>query len=88
LNKLGLKLAQVVDVVDVDDDSSLYEGDSDDMHMTRCEIMLAETRSEPVLDFSEPQPELGPGLEKRSDDFAEKVADIDVNLGEGLETLV
>jgi len=79
---------KVVDVVDVDDDSSLSEGDSDDVHMTRCEIMLAETRSEPVLDFSEPQPEPGPGIEERLDDFAEKVADIDVNLGEGPETLV
>ena len=42
------------EVVDVDDDSSLSEGDSDDMHITGCEIMLAETRSGPVPDFSEP----------------------------------
>jgi len=42
---------EVVDVVDVDDDLSLSEGDSDDVHITGCEIMLAETRSEPVLDF-------------------------------------
>jgi len=67
---------KVVDVVDVDDDSSLSEGDSDDVHMTRCEIILAETRSEPVLGFSESQAEPGPGLEERLDDFAEKVADI------------
>jgi len=79
---------KVVDVVDVDDDSSLSEGDSDDVHITRCEIMLAETRSGPVLDFSESQPEPGPGLEERLDDFAEKVADIDINLGEGPNTLV
>ena len=59
----------------------------DDVHMTRCEIMLAETRSEPVLDFSEPQPEPSPGLEERLDDFAEKVANIDVDLGEGPEAL-
>ena len=60
---------EVVDVVNVDDDSSLSEEDSDDVHMTRYEIMLAETRSEPVLDFSEPQPEPSPGLEERLDDF-------------------
>jgi len=78
---------EVVDVVDVDGDSSLSEGDSDDVHITMCEIMLAETRLEPVLNFSEPQPEPSPGLEERLDDFAEKVADIDVNLGEGPETL-
>jgi len=72
----------------VDDDSSLYKGDSDDVHITRCEIMLAETRSKPVLDFSEPQPEPSPGLEERLDNFAEKVIDIYVNLGEGPETLV
>jgi len=34
------------------------------------------------------QPEPSPGFEERLDDFAEKVADIDVNLGEGPETLV
>jgi len=79
---------KVVDVIDVDDDSSLSEADSDDVHITRCEIMLAETRSEPVMDFNEPQPEPSPGFEERLDDFAEKVADIDVNLGEGPETLV
>jgi len=79
---------EVVDVVDVDDDSSLSEGDSDDVHIIGCEIMLAEIRSGPVLDFSEPQPEPSPGFEERLDDFAEKVADIDVNLGEGPETLV
>ena len=75
-------------VVDVVDDSSLSEGDSDDVHITRSEIMLAEIRSEAVLDFSELQPEPGPGIEERLDDFAEKVADIDVNLGEGPETLL
>ena len=53
----------------MDDDSSLSEGGSDDVYITRCEIMLAETRSEPVLDFSEPQPEPSPGLEDRLDDF-------------------
>ena len=79
---------KIVDVVDVDDDSSLSEGDSDDVHITRCEVMLAETRSEPVLDFSEQQPELGPGLEERLDDFAEKVADIDVNWVRGLRPLL
>ena len=51
-------------------------------------VPFGETRSEPVLDFSEPQPEPSPGFEERLDDFAEKVADIDVNLGEGPETLV
>ena len=35
-----------------------------------------------------PQPEPSPGFEERLDDFAEKVADIDVNLCEGPETLV
>jgi len=50
--------------------------------------MLAETRSEPFLDFSELQPEPNPGFEGRLDVFAEKVADIDVNLHKGLETLV
>ena len=35
---------------------------------------------------SEPEP--SPGFEERLDVFAEKVADIDVNLGEGPETLV
>jgi len=35
-----------------------------------------------------PQPEPSPSFEERLDDFAEKVADIDVNLGEGPETLV
>jgi len=79
---------KVFDVVDVDDDSSLSEGDSGDVYITRCEIMLAETMSEPVLDFSEPQPEPGPGIEERLDDFTEKVADIDVKLGEGPEILV
>ena len=53
----------------MDDDSSLSEGDLDDMHKTRCEIMLAETRSEPVLDFSELQLEPSPGLEQMLDDF-------------------
>ena len=33
------------------------------------------------------QPEPSPGFEERLDDFAEKVADIDVDLGEGPETL-
>ena len=79
---------EVVDVVDVDDDSSLFEGDSDDVHLTGCEIMLAETRSRPVPDFSEPQPESSPVFEERLDDFAKKVADIDVDLGEGPETPV
>jgi len=94
LNKLGLEVpldqvqTEVVDVVDMEDDSSLSEGDLDDVHITGCEIMLAETRSGPVLEFSEPQPEPSPGFEERLDDFAEKVADIDVNLGEGPETLV
>ena len=60
---------KVVDVVDMDDDSSLTEGDSNDVHITRCEIMLPETRSEPVLDFSKPQPEPNPGLEEKLDDF-------------------
>jgi len=72
----------------MDDDSSLSEGDSDDVHITGCEIMLAEIRSGPVLDFSEPQSEPSLGFEERLDDFAEKVADIDVDLGEGAETLV
>ena len=79
---------EVVDVVDVDDDSSLSEGDSDDVHITGCEIMLAETRSGPVSDFSKPQPEPSPIFEERLDDFAEKVADIDVDLGEGPESPV
>jgi len=34
-----------------------------------------------------PQPEPSPGFEERLDDFAEKVADIDVDLGEEPETL-
>jgi len=79
---------EVVDLVDVDDDSSLSEGDSDDVHITGCEIMLAETRSGPVSDFSEPQPEAIPIFEERLNDFAEKLADIDVDLGEGPETPV
>jgi len=95
LEKTGVKSAagpsevqtEVVDVVDVDNDSSLSEGDSNDVHITGCEILLVETRSEPVLNFSEPQPEPCPGFEERLDDFAEKVADIDVNLGEGPKTL-
>ena len=33
------------------------------------------------------QPEPSPGFEEGLDDFAEKVADIDVDLGEGPETL-
>ena len=33
------------------------------------------------------QPEPSPGFEERLDEFAEKVADIDVDLGEGPETL-
>jgi len=72
----------------VDDDSSLSEGDSDDVHMTGCEIMPTETRSEPVSDFSEPQPEPSPVFEERLDDFAEKVVDIDVDSGEEPETPV
>jgi len=34
------------------------------------------------------QPEPSPGFEERLDDFAEKVADIDVDLGKGPETLM
>ncbi|KAJ8431659.1 hypothetical protein Cgig2_024131 [Carnegiea gigantea] len=61
----------VVDVVDMDDDSSPSEGDSDDVHIP-----------------GEPQPEPSPVFEEMLDDFAEKVADIDVDLGEEPETPV
>jgi len=83
----GLSEVQT-EVIDVDDDSSLSEGDSDSVHVTGWEIVLAETRSEPVPDSSNPQPEPNPVYEERLDDFLndflEKVVDID--LGEGSET--
>ena len=76
------------EVIDVDDDSSPSEGDSDSVHVTSWEIVLVETRSEHVPDSNKPQLEPNPFYEERSDDFlddfSEKVADMD--LGEGPET--
>jgi len=67
-------------VIDVNDDSSLFEEDFDSV--------LVETRSEPVPESSNPQLELNPIYEERLDDFlddfSKNVADID--LGERLET--
>ena len=51
---------EVVDVVDVDDDSSLSEGDLNAVHITGWDILMAGTRSEPVPDSSESHPEPSP----------------------------
>ena len=70
----------------MDDDSSLSEGDLNAVHITGWDVLMAGTRSEPVPDSSEPHPEPSPVFEDRLDDFAKKVADIEVDLGEGTET--
>jgi len=73
----GLSEVQT-EVVDVDDDPSLSEGNSDSVH-------IIGTRSEPVLDpYLKPNPIYEERLADFLDDFSEKVEDID--LGEGPET--